>query len=624
MNPIKYDLNHIRRGIFSLSSHSDKSEKPIIGVSSNHDHVDENKLTDTYIRSIILSGGTPLIIPKMDDERAILDTVHKCDGIILSGGGDIHPLWIGEDPGGKSGRVDSEKDLFDFRIIYAALRYSIPILGICRGLQMLNVALGGTIYEDLPSQLAHTIGHDQSASRYETWHKVNLSKDGRLRNILGGEEEVEVNSFHHQAVRIIPDYASICATSSDGVIEAVDYYPEHNAIGVQWHPEALACNSVEPHTALFDFIVHEARLYRDATRLHIDKETIIADSHADTPTVYHKDPDRADFSKTREALIDYPRMVDGDVDIVTMACWIPQVSLSEESRRKAFELAREELTLTRTVIGKMRDRATILDDPEEAHAIVKNGKKGILLGIENGFAIGEDLDNLKLFRDLGVQYITLCHNGDNDICDSASKSQGTHGGLSDFGRSVVKEMNRLGMTIDVSHVGDKAIEEILTISSKPIISSHSSCRALYDHPRNLPDNLIRKIAQKGGVVQMCMYGGFLREHSEEATIDDLMEHIMHAYHLVGADHIGVGSDFDGDGEVSGVRHIGEMKRITIELLRRGVTRPEISMIMGGNYLRVLTRNSHHDHYRRDKEIITEQANQKTDTSSTSWSITFKR
>ena len=591
MKPVSYNLEALRKSIRSRMDYAEKYP-PVIGITANHDHIDENKLTDTYVESVRRAGGAPLVIPKSTDEELVVSLVSKCDGIILSGGGDLHPLWCGSESMGKSGKVDSEKDLFDFTVIFAALRLSVPILGICRGLQTLNVALGGTIYEDIPSQITGSIGHDQPTTRYETWHKVQIGSEGRLKEIMGGHKTIEANTFHHQAVRIVPDCGKVCASTSDGVIEAVDYYPEYNALGVQWHPEALACNGLDPHNRLFDFIVREAELYQRAKYVH--EETAVCDSHTDTPTEFYKAGGKVDFLMPSDNfLVDYPRMVDGGVDITTMVAWIPQRELSDETRKAAFELADQELKMTQDIISRADGKVMIYNDPDDAWDTKVTTVKGILLGIENGFAIGRDLGKLSYFQELGVQYMTLCHNGDNDICDSASKTQNTHGGLSEFGKEVVREMNRLGMTIDVAHAGDKTIEDILELSSQPIISSHSSCRALYDHPRNLPDHLIKAIAEKGGVIQMCMYGGFLKENAADATIQDFCDHLLHAINLVGPGHVGIGTDFDGDGEVSGCRHTGELKRIAMELLRRGISVPDLHKIMGLNYLNVLNGNYHH-------------------------------
>lgn len=181
--------------------------------------------------------------------------------------------------------------------------------------------------------------------------------------------------------------------------------------------------------------------------------------------------------------------------------------------------------------------------------------------------------------------MTLCHNGDNLICDSAMKSSQTHGGLSDFGVEVVREMNRLGIAVDVSHASDSTVAQVLEISNRPIIASHSSCRALYNHPRNLPDELLKAIAEKGGVIQLCMYHGFLKEQG--ATVADFVDHIEHAINIVGADHVGIGTDFDGGGEVIGCRSTSQLLRVTMEMMSRGLAIKQLEGIWGKNLLKVI-------------------------------------
>ena len=208
-----------------------------------------------------------------------------------------------------------------------------------------------------------------------------------------------------------------------------------------------------------------------------------------------------------------------------------------------------------------------------------------MLGIENGYAIGKDLANIERFRRRGVVYMTLCHNGDNDICDSA-RGNGEHGGLSDFGRSVIREMNRVGMIVDLSHAAESTFWQVLDLSEKPVVCSHSSCRALCDHPRNLTDEQLRAIAEKNGVVQVTMYSGFLCEKGE-ATLADFIAHLEHAIKVAGVDHVGIGTDFDGDGTVVGCSNASQLINVTRELLRRGYRETDIEKIWGGNWLRVM-------------------------------------
>ena len=212
-----------------------------------------------------------------------------------------------------------------------------------------------------------------------------------------------------------------------------------------------------------------------------------------------------------------------------------------------------------------------------------------MLGIENGLALNHDIANVEHFAKRGVVYITLCHNGDNDICDSARRSECINNGVSEFGSEVIKEMNRCGLMVDLSHAGEKSFYDALEISSQPVVCSHSNCKALCDVPRNLTDDQLKAIAQKNGVVQITLYNGFLRDDDQEASIIDAMEHLDHAVELMGIDHVGIGSDFDGDGGVCGIADSSEFINFTIQLLRRKYSEKDIEKIWGGNWMRVMTR-----------------------------------
>ena len=187
---------------------------------------------------------------------------------------------------------------------------------------------------------------------------------------------------------------------------------------------------------------------------------------------------------------------------------------------------------------------------------------------------------------MGVVYMTLCHNGDNDICDSA-RGNGEQGGLSSFGVEVVREMNRTGMLIDLSHAAESTFWQVLELSDAPVVCSHSSCRALCNHPRNLTDEQMRALAAKGGVVQVTMYSGFLCENGV-ATLDDFMRHLEHAISVAGVNHVGVGTDFDGDGAVIGCSSASQLRNVTRELLRLGYNDADIEKIWGGNWLRAMS------------------------------------
>ena len=210
-----------------------------------------------------------------------------------------------------------------------------------------------------------------------------------------------------------------------------------------------------------------------------------------------------------------------------------------------------------------------------------------MLGIENGLALNHDLANVKHFAQRGIVYITLCHNGDNDICDSA-RGCNTHNGVSQFGAQVIQEMNRQGIMIDLSHAGEKSFYDALEISRTPIVCSHSNCRMLCDVPRNLTDEQLRALASKGGIAQITLYHGFLKKEGE-ASILDAIQHLEHAISIMGIDHVGLGTDFDGDGGVKGIADASELINFTLQLLQRRYSERDIEKIWGGNWLRIMTK-----------------------------------
>ncbi|MDO4789443.1 MAG: membrane dipeptidase [Porphyromonas sp.] len=564
-----------------------EDKKPLIGISANHAGVDQ-ELRDNYIKAIIRSGGAPYIIPYSNDTEATVQAVERCHGILVTGGADAHPLWYGEEPHPKLGAADWVKDGFDMAVIITALERGIPLLGICRGMQLLNVVLGGSIIQDIPSARKDEEGvlHIQTSHRSEPWHTVRIERNSRLFSIFGEQENIYVNSFHHQAVCKPGKSVYVSATASDGIIEAIDTYPEHNAIGVQWHPEAMVSEGdSEQQSAIFSHLVKEATLYAEARTFHGKHLTL--DSHTDTPMLF-KDDGPYDLTKlSDEALVDLPKMRAGNLDAVVMAAYLPQGEISPDAHRKAYEYALERIRKLRTAVKSSGGAARLAFSSKDLYVNKENNRKSIILGIENGYALGGDPDKVEEFAKMGIKYITLCHNGDNAICDSASRSSQTHNGLSPLGREIVRQMNTWGVMVDVSHAGIRTIEDVLEVSASPIIASHSGARAICDHPRNLYDEQIRAIAENGGVVQVCMYKGFVYEPSEEASLLHVIDHIEHIRDLVGIDHVGIGSDFDGDGEVIGCRDASAMKRLTVEMLRRGFSTEELMKVWGHNFLRVM-------------------------------------
>lgn len=238
------------------------------------------------------------------------------------------------------------------------------------------------------------------------------------------------------------------------------------------------------------------------------------------------------------------------------------------------------------IVNKHQQYLAIARTPADLYANKQQGRKSIMLGIENGLALNGQLENLTHFAQRGIVYMTLCHNGDNDICDSA-RGCDTHHGVSAFGEEVIREMNRLGIMVDLSHGGEKSFYDALDISQQPIVCSHSSCRALCDHPRNLTDEQMRALAAKGGVMQVTMYPGFLLKQGE-ATVRHALQHLEHAIEVMGIDHVGIGTDFDGDGGIRGLANSSEIINFTRQLLARHYSESDIEQIWGGNFLRVMT------------------------------------
>jgi len=401
------------------------------------------------------------------------------------------------------------------------------MLGICRGIQTLAMALGGKVQQDI-SDVAQ-IRHSQDADRSEPTHSVTIEPDSTLFNIYN-KEKLFVNSFHHQAVCDPGERFRVTARSADGIIEAIESNEFKPIVGVQWHPECFAAGA-----PLFQWLVRHAANYRAAQQTH--DRVLTLDTHCDTPMFF---PDGVQIGqRDTRILVDLHKMDEGRQDATIMVAYLPQPT--ENPTAYADHIFDQ-------IEALVRDNAhavALARTPDDLWHNKRQGLKSIMLGIENGIALDGQLSNLRHFADRGIVYMTLCHNGDNDICDSA-KGTKTHGGVSDFGREVIAEMNRLGILVDLSHAAESSFYDALELSRVPIVCSHSSARALCDHPRNLTDDQMRALAAKGGVAQTTIYHGFLRQHGE-ATILDVMAHLEHAIQVMGIDHVGIGTDFDGDG-----------------------------------------------------------------------------
>ena len=577
-----------------------KKHAPLIGISGNFRDGDCT-LAAGYYRSLVEAGATPVIIPPYSDIELLVSLVKKLDGVVLSGGADIDPDYLEELPIDGID-INPERDKPELILIKLLIDRHVPILGICRGMQMLSAALGGKLYQDIYTQHnVDCICHSQKIARGLTSHSVNIQKDTLLYSIMN-TDCLDVNSFHHQAVKSVPKGFVVSAVAQDGIIEAmesVDYQP---ILGVQWHPECMLAEGNKIMMPLFEWLVNEAALYSRAKKFHSSYLTL--DSHCDSPMFFDcgahfnvKNPgieveyayvgeDSPDGSATfsYNPLVDIHKMDEGGLDAVFMVAYLRQLERDADSLKAAATKADRILNLIVERISECNGKAAIAILPDQLYQNKSAGVKSVVLGIENGYAIAKDISNIAKYRDKGVAYMTLCHNGDNDICDSA-RGNIEHNGLSSFGREVVAEMNRVGMMIDLSHASEKTFYDVLECSNVPVICSHSSSRLLCDHPRNLTDNQMRALAAKGGVAQVCLYSGFLKKGGG-ATVDDAVKHIVHMVDVMGIDSVGIGSDFDGGGGLPGLEDASRFNSFTRRLMREGFSDDDLSKIWGRNFIRV--------------------------------------
>lgn len=367
----------------------------------------------------------------------------------------------------------------------------------------------------------------------------------------------------------------------------------------------------------------------------IHEEVLTVDTHSDTPSRLDREGweigERHDPDERSSGCIDLPRMKEGGLDAEFFAVFVGQGERTLEGYARAKESADRLIDAIHQMGKDYPELVEIATTPEDAYRLEKQGKIAAYLGMENGYPIGKDLALVEYFYEKGIRYITLCHGGDNDICDSSFERQNPEdNGLTEFGEHVVAECNRLGIMVDISHASDKSFFDVLQVTEAPVIASHSSVRAICDHPRNLTDEMLKALAENGGVIQICFVSSFVktpdpnperdaamaqleekfgsrRDISDEetrkkwreeymairkkypekrATVKDVIDHIDYVVDLIGIDHVGIGTDFDGGGGVDGCDDVSDMPNITEELVRRGYSDEDIEKIWGGNLMRV--------------------------------------
>ncbi len=364
----------------------------------------------------------------------------------------------------------------------------------------------------------------------------------------------------------------------------------------------------------------------------IHKKALTVDTHCDTPmNLLNTGFDIGIKNQAPRNRVDFPRMEEGGLDAIFFAAFTGQRARTQENYQKAYGRANQMIEATFTVCEKYNDMAKVALKAEDAYKLEKEGKRAIYIGMENGFPLGTSINRVEEFYNKGVRYITLCHSSNNDICDSSTDREGPeHNGLSSFGKEVVKEMNRLGMLIDVSHISDKAFFDVVEESVAPVMASHSSVRAIANHNRNMTDEMIKKLAENNGVIQICLLDEYVKdpdtttmrykleqeirqnyfsiweelsnEKKDEVrqewnaikekypkklpTVADYVDHIDHVKNLVGIDYVGIGSDFDGGGGLKDCVDVAQFPNITREMVKRGYTEEEIIKVWGGNFMRV--------------------------------------
>ena len=600
-----FDLNSHLSPIYA--TFPEAKRKPIIGITANF-WEGEATMAKAYYQQVVEAGGTPVLIPPVDDKDVILNTLEGIDGLLLSGGGDLNPLWTGEEPSPQLHRINAVRDLPELLIARLAYNRQIPILGICRGIQTLAVAMGGKVMQDIPATIQETkesepadsdkkkkkdkepqpipvatIKHSQDGDRNLPTHSITIEKDSILFRIYK-EERIYVNSFHHQAVADTGKHFRVTAKAPDGIIEAMESTEFKPFLGVQWHPECLE----KEGRKLFEWLVAQASNFQLAKRIH--DRVLTLDTHCDTPMFFHQDI-KFDHRDPR-ILVDLHKMTDGRQNAVIMAAYLPQPKMGESfSSKVAFdvttpmEYANLIFDKIEAIVRSNRKYLSIARTPADLYEDKRKERKSIMFAIENGIALNHDITNVKHFAQRGVVYITLCHNGDNDICDSA-KGCDTNHGVSKFGEKVIREMNRQGIMVDLSHASEQSFYDALEISKTPIVCSHSNCKALCDVPRNLTDDQLKALAKRGGVAHITLYPGFLRKEGE-ANIRDAIEHLNHAVRIMGIEHVGIGTDFDGDGGIIGMADSSEAINFTLALLKNKYNERDIQKIWGGNWLRVM-------------------------------------
>lgn len=403
----------------------------------------------------------------------------------------------------------------------------------------------------------------------------------------------------------------------------------------------VSCGGSEPMESVADVAPSEDEIVEQARGIH--ERVLTIDTHDDIP--FNFATEEVDPGVRGERQVDLPKMREGLLDVGYFVVFVGQTPRTPENYEKAKSDAMTKFDAIHRMTDEMYpDEIGFANTADEIESIHAAGKLVATIGIENGYVIGKDLSLVEKYHELGARYMTLAHGGHNDIADSATpradEPESEHDGLSEFGEEVVAEMNRVGMMVDVSHISKQAMLDAVVASRAPVVGSHSSMRAINDHPRNMDDEQLLALKDNGGVIQTVALGAFVKSASPErqdaiatlreemgiegrnvarslaeqelsedayearlteyetslaqideqwppANVADFVDHIDHGVNLIGIDHIGISSDFDGGGGIVGWDDASETFNVTLELVRRGYSEEEIAKLWGGNLLRVL-------------------------------------
>ena len=332
----------------------------------------------------------------------------------------------------------------------------------------------------------------------------------------------------------------------------------------------------------------ETALCAKAAIFHHAKELmdgiLSIDGHGDLPCCYE---DGCSLGKRLDNQINLPKMEEGHLSSCIAVSYVGQKGLDEESSRKAFELCDALIDQTLADIEQNSSRCGFARTEEEALALKASGKKAIFLAVENAYALGTDIRNVEHFAKRGVTYMTLSHMSDNAVCHSSTHSEDTTKGLTPFGRDVVRELNRCGVIVDVSHTSSGTFWDCIELSTAPIICSHSGAKSVFDHDRNLTDDQLRALAAKDGLVMVYIVPDYMGEDMSKVSIVDMLDHLKHCIRVAGIDHVGISCDFDGGGGGWGLNGDNDVINITVRLLEDGFSDEDITKLWSSNFFRVL-------------------------------------